>query len=100
MAMIDRGFPVIAVAPPGPGSEALRPVLDRLHELGADTLIFGGRDAIELGTLGFPLDDTIPEILSPMLTIIPLQFLAWQLALERGGDPDQPRGLKKVTTTW
>jgi hypothetical protein len=25
---------------------------------------------------------------------------AWQLALERGGDPDQPRGLKKVTTTW
>jgi glucosamine--fructose-6-phosphate aminotransferase (isomerizing) len=100
MAVIDRGFPVIAIAPTGPGSGALRPVLDRLHELGADTLVVGGEEAIELGTLGFRLPEAVPEILSPMLSIIPLQLLAWQLALERGGDPDQPRGLMKVTSTW
>lgn len=100
MAMIDRGFPVIAVAPSGPGGDALRPVLDRLHELGADTLVVGDPAAIRLGTLGFALDVEAPEDLSPILAIIPLQYLAWQLALERGGDPDQPRGLNKVTETW
>jgi glucosamine--fructose-6-phosphate aminotransferase (isomerizing) len=100
MAVIDRGFPVIAIAPTGPGAGALRPVLERLGELGADTLIVGGPEAIELGTLGFRLPDAVPEILTPMLSIIPLQLLAWQLALERGGDPDQPRGLMKVTATW
>jgi glucosamine--fructose-6-phosphate aminotransferase (isomerizing) len=100
MAVIDRGFPVIAIAPTGPGAEALRPVLERLGELGADTLVVGGPEAISLGTLGFRLPDAVPEILSPMVSIIPLQLLAWQLALERGGDPDQPRGLMKVTSTW
>ncbi|MGH2534558.1 MAG: SIS domain-containing protein [Thermomicrobiales bacterium] len=100
MAMIDRGFPVVAVAPTGPGGEALRPVLERLRELGADTLVLGDPDAIRFGTRGFPLETAAPEVLSPILAIIPLQFLAWQLALERGGDPDQPRGLKKVTETW
>jgi glucosamine--fructose-6-phosphate aminotransferase (isomerizing) len=100
MAIIDRGFPVIAIAPAGPGAGALRPVLERLRELGADTLVVGGPDAIALGTLGFRLPDAVPEILSPMVSIIPLQLLAWHLALERGGDPDQPRGLMKVTSTW
>ncbi|HET8522742.1 MAG TPA: SIS domain-containing protein [Thermomicrobiales bacterium] len=100
MAIIDRGFPVIAIAPTGPGAGALRPVLERLRELGADTLVVGGSDAIALGTLGFRLPDAVPEILSPMVSIIPLQLLAWHLALERGGDPDQPRGLMKVTSTW
>jgi glucosamine--fructose-6-phosphate aminotransferase (isomerizing) len=100
MAMIDRGFPVIAIAPGGAGGEALRPVLERLHELGADTLVLGDAAAVRLGTLGFTLAEGSAEVLSPILAIIPLQFLAWQLAMERGGDPDQPRGLQKVTETW
>jgi glucosamine--fructose-6-phosphate aminotransferase (isomerizing) len=99
MAVIDRGFPVIAIAPNGPGGVALRPVFERLNELGADTLVIGDPESIRLGTLGFAMAEATPEILSPILSIIPLQLLAWQLALERGGDPDQPRGLMKVTST-
>jgi glucosamine--fructose-6-phosphate aminotransferase (isomerizing) len=100
MAMVGRGFPVIAVAPGGLGSESLRPVLERLCELGADTLVIGDPALSSLATLSLPLADPGPEILSPMLAIVPLQQLAYHLALERGVDPDQPRGLRKVTETW
>jgi glucosamine--fructose-6-phosphate aminotransferase (isomerizing) len=100
LAVIDRGFPVVAIAPAGKGGEALRPVLERLRERGADTLVAGDPMLCELGTVRLPLEELGPEALSPALAIIPLQQLAWHLARERGGDPDQPRGLRKVTETW
>ena len=40
-----------------------------------------------------------PEELSPLLEILPFQLLALHVAVERGGDPDAPRGLAKVTET-
>jgi glucosamine--fructose-6-phosphate aminotransferase (isomerizing) len=100
MAMIDRGFPTVAIAPHGAGAEALRPVLEGLRELGADTLIIGDPALLPLGTVGFALEDLGPEPLTPILAILPVQLLAWHLARERGADPDQPRGLRKVTSTW
>jgi glucosamine--fructose-6-phosphate aminotransferase (isomerizing) len=100
MAMIHRGFPVIAVMPEGEGGKALEPVVERLRELGADTLVVGDAEAVPLGTVGLEMPRTGAEILTPILAILPLQQLAWHLARERGSDPDQPRGLKKVTETW
>jgi len=100
MAIIDRGFPVLAIVPSGAGGTALRPVLERLREREADTLIVGDPDAARLGTVGLPLPEAVPESLSPLLAILPLQQFAWCLARQRGGDPDQPRGLQKVTETW
>jgi glucosamine--fructose-6-phosphate aminotransferase (isomerizing) len=100
MAMIDRGFPVIAIVPGGRATAALQPVLERLRSLRADVLIVGDRAAEKLGTICLPLPDPGPEELSPILTILPLQQLALYLARERGVDPDQPRGLEKVTETW
>ena len=100
LAMIDRGFPVIAVAPAGKGGAALQPVLERLRERGADTLVVGDPALAPLGTVNLALDDLGPEALTPVLAIMPMQQLAWYLARERGTDPDQPRGLQKVTETW
>jgi glucosamine--fructose-6-phosphate aminotransferase (isomerizing) len=40
----------------------------------------------------------IPEILYPMVTIIPLQLLAYYIAVARGCDVDQPRNLAKSVT--
>lgn len=100
LAMIDRGFPVIAAAPRGPGSESLRSVLERLQERGADTLLIGDPDLGSLATVSLPLTETGDEALSPLLAILPLQQFAYHLARERGIDPDQPRGLQKVTETW
>jgi glucosamine--fructose-6-phosphate aminotransferase (isomerizing) len=41
----------------------------------------------------------VPEELSPLLEILPLQQLSLQLAIARGEDPDNPRGLHKATQT-
>lgn len=94
LAMIDSGVPVLAVVSPGRGGAAMQPVLERLAANGADVLHVGA--GAELPVLGADLD----EVLQPVLEILPLQLLAWQLALDRGGDPDHPRGLQKITQTW
>jgi glucosamine--fructose-6-phosphate aminotransferase (isomerizing) len=93
LAMIDRSVPVIAVTSPGRGGDAMAPVLERLHELGAHVLQVGPPDGLPIASEG------IPEELLPVLEILPLQRLAWRLALDRGVDPDRPRGLSKVTQT-
>jgi glucosamine--fructose-6-phosphate aminotransferase (isomerizing) len=94
LAMIDAAVPVIALVSPGRGGEAMAPVLQRLADNGADVLAVGRPDGIPLAS------DGIAEELLPILEILPLQQLAWRLALDRGEDPDRPRGLAKVTRTW
>ena len=93
LAMIDRSVPVIAINSPGRGGAAMAPVLERLAELGAHVLEVGPPDGMPIAA------DGLAEELLPMLEILPLQRLAWRLALDRGVDPDRPRGLSKVTQT-
>jgi glucosamine--fructose-6-phosphate aminotransferase (isomerizing) len=92
VAMLDSAVPVIAVVSPGRGGDAARPVVARLRETGADVLVVGAGD-LPIASAG------LPEELLPILEIMPLQQLAWRLAIDRGGDPDRPRGLSKVTRT-
>jgi glucosamine--fructose-6-phosphate aminotransferase (isomerizing) len=93
LAMIDRSVPVIAITSPGKGGEAMEPVLARLAELDAHVLRVGVEEGLPIAALG------LSEQLQPILEILPLQRLAWRLALDRGIDPDRPRGLSKVTQT-
>src|SRR3954471_17294468 len=100
IALIDDGIPVVVIAPRGKGYEK---VLSNLAEVRA-------RDGhvIAIATKG---DDTIasqcrdvlwvpdaPALLQPMLTVLPLQLLAYAVALARGNDVDQPRNLAKSVT--
>jgi glucosamine--fructose-6-phosphate aminotransferase (isomerizing) len=93
MAMVDSSVSVIAVASPGKGGAAMEPVLARLAELHAPVLLVGAQEGMPIAAEG------LPEELYPILEILPLQRLAWRLALDRGLDPDRPRGLSKVTQT-
>lgn len=99
LAMIDPQVPVLSIVADGVGGEAMRPVLDRLAEVGADVFTVGAPDAVEAASAGIALPAGIGEELSPLVEIIPFQQLALHLAIARGGDPDAPRGLKKVTET-
>ncbi|GGX26857.1 SIS domain-containing protein [Streptomyces chartreusis] len=100
LAMVDNVSPVIAVVPDGKGGEALRPVLDRLRGRGADLVVIGPRQQVEQASAGFTLPtEDVAEELQPILEILPLQLLAYEVTIARGQDPDAPRALAKVTET-
>ncbi len=94
LAMIDSGVPVIALAPPDAAGAAMQPVIEAIRGRGADILTVGAGAEIEVSSEG------LPDGIHPLLEILPLQQLSLQTALDRGSDPDQPRGLSKVTETW
>jgi glutamine---fructose-6-phosphate transaminase (isomerizing) len=68
-------------------------VLELLAELDAPIVRVGVQDGLPIAA------DGIDEHLLPIVEIMPLQRLAWRLALDRGVDRDRPRGLSKVTQT-
>ncbi|WP_431947271.1 SIS domain-containing protein [Actinacidiphila sp. bgisy167] len=100
LAMVDNVFPVIAIVTEGRGGEALQPVLDRLRDRGADLVVIGNRAAVEAASAGFVLPtEKVAEEVQPILEILPLQMLAYEVTIARGQDPDAPRALAKVTET-
>lgn len=98
VAAVDKDTAVVAVTSHGRGGEAMREVLEVVAANGADILAAGSAADSVPATLRVGLPATAEEV-APILEILPLQRLAHGLALARGGDPDQPRGLSKVTRT-
>lgn len=99
LAMIDADRPVIAVIPDGPGGRAMQPVLAALLERGADVCALAPAGVAAGAQARLELPAGLPEDLSPVLQIVPLQRLALEMAVARGLDPDAPRGLNKITQT-
>lgn len=100
LAMIGPDDPVIVIAPDGKGFQALRPALEQLVKTTSNLIVFGGREAKGLSKLEFINLNSCDEELTPLLDIIALQTAIVKLAIIRGNDPDNPRGLSKVTKTW
>ncbi|GAB3667618.1 SIS domain-containing protein [Streptomyces sparsus] len=100
LAMVDNVSPVIAIVTDGKGGQALQPVLDRLKDRGADLVVVGPKAQVDGASAGFVLPtDGVVEELQPILEILPLQMLAYEVTIARGQDPDAPRALAKVTET-
>lgn len=98
IAMVERGFPVIAFIPPEAGGRAMGSVVESLLARAVDLLLLGPQHG-PAGTTTVLLPDMRPEYLSPVLAIVPFQILALSLGRLRGYDPDRPAGLAKVTRT-
>jgi glucosamine--fructose-6-phosphate aminotransferase (isomerizing) len=90
IAAVDAGAPVLALDFPGPTAPDIEAVAKALRERRAD--VRRASDAL-------PLPRELPEALAPIPAAVRGQQLALELALERGLDPDAPRGLSKVTAT-
>ncbi len=100
VAMIDRGFPALVVAPSGRVLADLSALLDRLDERHAEVVAISDDAAVlARARAALPLPSGIPEWLSPLVAVVPGQLWAAALARTRGLDPDHPRGLTKVTET-
>jgi glucosamine--fructose-6-phosphate aminotransferase (isomerizing) len=98
VAAIDDRTGVVAVTSKGQGGTAMRDVVEAVLARGADVLAVGSAAADVRAGLRLEVPETAEEV-APVLEILPLQRLALGLALARGGDPDNPRGLSKVTRT-
>lgn len=98
VAAIDPATGVVVVTSKGHGGEAMHDVLDAVRGRGASVLAVGSAAPAMPADLRIEVPDTGEEV-APILEILPLQRLALALSLARGGDPDNPRGLSKVTRT-
>jgi glucosamine--fructose-6-phosphate aminotransferase (isomerizing) len=98
IALLDARVPVVSIAVPG---TVFDKVLSNAQEAKArDAQLLGVAPAsadTELFDLLLPLPP-IDELLSPLLTIIPMQLLSYHIAAHRGLDVDQPRNLAKSVT--
>ena len=101
IAMIGRGFPVLALVPPGKARPAMMDLTRSLStDREAELMVVGDEQATGAAAAGFTMPVECPEELSPILWSIPPQLLAESLSRIKGLDPDAPRGLSKVTETW
>jgi glucosamine--fructose-6-phosphate aminotransferase (isomerizing) len=100
IALIDSGFAAIVVNVEGAVSREVEDLLRAMADRGAHPVVLSNMAsslALALAPLALPRD--VPEWLSPIVAVVPGQLLAFHLSRARGFDPDQPRGLSKVTRT-
>jgi glucosamine--fructose-6-phosphate aminotransferase (isomerizing) len=99
MAMVDVDTPVLAIVPDGLSANSMKPLLSRLSETTNRLIVAGGLIGEGIRGSHVNLRHDLNESLSPIIDIIALQYFAWKMAIDRGHDPDHPRGLSKVTQT-
>jgi glucosamine--fructose-6-phosphate aminotransferase (isomerizing) len=104
IALIEPGLPVVVVMPSPTGRPVLhRKMLSNVAEItarGARTIVIGEKDDQDARGLAADYVEvpTVPTLLSPFVTTVPLQVLAAEIAQARGYDIDKPRNLAKSVT--
>ena len=100
MALVDKDMPVVAIAPTGPTYEKMTSNIEDVKARDGIVLAVAteGDKAIEdKADLVIPIPPAA-HWLQPLLVALPLQLLAYHLAVLRGCDVDQPRNLAKSVT--
>ena len=100
IALVDRDMPVLAIAPKDPWYEKMISQIEQARARGgpvAAVATDGDTRIPDLADYIFWIPET-PWLLTPVVTVIPLQMLAYHIASLRGLDVDQPRNLAKSVT--
>ena len=101
IALIDPAVPVIAIAPSGPLFEKTASNLQEAAARGGQVIVFSDKagaaklKGISVETVILP---DVDPFVAPILYAIPVQMLAYQVAVLKGTDVDQPRNLAKSVT--
>ncbi|ULU25219.1 glutamine--fructose-6-phosphate transaminase (isomerizing) [Dyella terrae] len=101
LALVDEDMPVIAVAPNGPLLDKLKSNLQEVRARGGELLVFADGEASMDGNAsrGVTLRmDGGGDFIAPAVFTVPMQLLAYHVAVLRGTDVDQPRNLAKSVT--
>ncbi len=101
IAIVEQGYPVLAVAPSGQVYQGLLDLLRALRQQRrAELLVISDRsEALGLAQSPVALPEGLPEWVSPLISIVPAQLFCYHLTRARGFDTETPRGLHKVTET-
>jgi glucosamine--fructose-6-phosphate aminotransferase (isomerizing) len=101
LALVDEDMPVVAVAPDDDLLEKLKSNLQEVRARGGELYVFADPrvqfgDRVGIHTMRMPA--LIQDFQAPILYVIPLQLLAYHVAVLKGTDIDQPRNLAKSVT--
>ncbi len=100
IALVDQDMPVLALAPRDPWYEKMISQIEQAKARGGKIFVVateGDQRVADLADHVLWVPDA-PWLLSPVVTVIPLQLLAYHIAAKRGLDVDQPRNLAKSVT--
>ena len=100
IALIVDGMPAVFIATRGPQYDKIMGNIEEVRARGGKTIVVateGDEDVKSLADHLIAVPD-VPELLQPLLTVIPLQLLAYHAAVLRGHDVDKPRNLAKSVT--
>lgn len=100
LALIDKKMPVVVVAPNDSLLEKLKSNIQEVRARGGELIVFktkasGIEAAPGIHVLEIP---EVPELFGPIVYTVPLQLLAYYVAVLKGTDVDQPRNLAKSVT--
>jgi glucosamine--fructose-6-phosphate aminotransferase (isomerizing) len=100
IALIEAHYPVLLFAMAGAALPGMVELHDDLRARGAETFVITDCDeGFDGAAAVLRLSVQLPEPLSPLAAVVPGQLFALRLSLARGLNPDQPRGLSKITRT-
>ena len=100
LALVDKEMPIIAVAPNDALLEKLKSNLEEVKARGGELFVFADAavgDELGAAVTAIPVP-SIASMISPIVYTIPLQMLAYYVAVLLGTDVDQPRNLAKSVT--
>ncbi|MBS0359271.1 MAG: glutamine--fructose-6-phosphate transaminase (isomerizing) [Proteobacteria bacterium] len=100
LALVDKDMPVVAIAPNDELLEKLKSNLQEVSARGGKLFVFADHSAQMKNGLDILITEmpTVNRIIAPIIYTVPLQLLAYHVAVLKGTDVDQPRNLAKSVT--
>ena len=101
IALIDEDVPVVVIAPSGPLFEKTVSNMQEVRARGGKVVLISDAEGLEeagegcLATIEMP---KVHPLIAPLIYAVPVQLLAYHVALVKGTDVDQPRNLAKSVT--
>ncbi|MEM1565576.1 MAG: glutamine--fructose-6-phosphate transaminase (isomerizing) [Candidatus Bathyarchaeia archaeon] len=101
ISLVDEGFPVVFICPKDDTHKTIMGNIMEMKARGASIIALieeGDEEVKRLADDYVEIPKGVPDVLSPIPFVVPLQLLAYYMAIEKGHDPDKPRNLAKSVT--
>jgi len=101
ISLVEEGFPVVFICPRDDTRKTIIGNIMEMKARGASIIAIieeGDEEIKRLADDYVEIPKGVPDVLSPIPFVVPLQLLAYYMAVEKGYDPDKPRNLAKSVT--